>query len=128
MASFQAALAIEYFSLDNIGERVFMNTIASIILFATSTVAYWCLGMCSSPLPLGCGTFGSPLDISSGSAWTGRAQSDSDNLLRRVDFWHLIRGGAIARAGIQRICKRRACNDSISTAPVLWQWSTCSSE
>jgi len=86
MASFQASPTIEYFALDNIGQGVFVNTIASMNLFAISIVAFWCWGTLLSALALGCGTFLSPLDLCSGSAWVDGAQSESDNLLRRVDF------------------------------------------
>jgi len=37
----------------------------------------------------------------SSSAWVDGARSDSDNLLRRVDFWRLSSGGAIAPAAFR---------------------------
>jgi len=74
-----------------------VNTIASMNLFATSKVAFWCWGMFRSLLALGCGRFGSPLHLlGSTSARADGARSDSDNLLRRDDFWRLSSGGAIA--------------------------------
>jgi len=76
-----------------------VNLIAFMNLVATSTVAYCCCGMFGSALALGCGTFWSPLDLRSGSTWVDVATSDSDNVLRRVDFWPLSSGGAIAPAG-----------------------------
>ena len=42
----------------------------------------------------------------SGSTWVDGARSDSDNLLRRNDFWRLSSGGAIAPAGFQEFGSR----------------------
>jgi len=78
-----------------------MNTIASLNFFATLKVAFWCRGTFLAAQALGCGTFWSPLELDSGSAWVDGARSDSDELLRRVDFWRLSSGGAIAPAGFQ---------------------------
>jgi hypothetical protein len=50
MASFQTWSTIEYFSSERIGQGVFANTIASINLFATSKVAFWCWRTLWSPL------------------------------------------------------------------------------
>jgi len=101
IASFQASSMIEYLPLDTIGQGVIVNTIASMNLFATSKVAcrYW--GIMWSALILGCETFWSPLDLCRGSTRVDGAWSDSENWLRRVDFWHLSSGGAIASAGFR---------------------------
>ena len=72
MASFQASSTIEYLSLDNIGEVVFVSKIALMNLFAISQVAFWCWGTFCSPPALGCRTCRSPLDIGSGSTWEDR--------------------------------------------------------
>jgi len=56
-----------------------------------------------SPLALHAGTFSSPLDLGSGNAWVGGAQSDLHTLFRGVAFWHLSNGGAYAPAGFWEI-------------------------
>jgi len=76
-----------------------VNTIASMNLFATAKVAFWCWGTFLSALALGCGGFCSPLDLGCGNAWADGARSDSDDLLRRADFWRLSTGGAIDPGG-----------------------------
>jgi len=98
MASFQASSTIEYFSSETIGQGVFVNTIASMNLFAISKVACWCWGMLWSPLTFRWGTFWSPLALGSGSACT---TSDSRDMLM-TDFWRLNNGGAITQAGCCR--------------------------
>ena len=88
---------IEDWSSDIIGQGVFVNTIAPMNLFATSKVDFWCWGTFWLLLALGCGILWSPLDLlGSSSAQADGAWSDSDNLLRRDDFWHLSSGGASA--------------------------------
>jgi len=78
-----------------------VNTIASMNLFATSKVAFWCWGTFLSLLALGCGAFWSPLDmLGSTSARVDGAWSDSNNLLRRVNNWRLSSGGAIVAGGV----------------------------
>ena len=42
----------------------------------------------------------------SSSARVNGAQSDSDNMLRRIDFWRLSSGGAIAPAGFREFGSR----------------------
>jgi len=66
-------------------------------LFATSKVAcLWC-GTFGSLPALVYGIFWPPLDLLwSTTAQADGAQSDSDNLLRRDDFWLLSSGGSIA--------------------------------
>ena len=55
---------------------------------------------------MGCGIVWAPLHFGSGSAWVDGAPSDLDNWLRRVDFWCLSSGGAIAPAGFQEFGSR----------------------
>jgi len=98
MASFQASSTIEYLSSHKIGQGVVMNTIAFMNLFATSKLAFCCEGTFWSVKALGFGTFWSPLDLRSRSASVDGAQSEADNLLRRVDFGCLRSGDAIAPA------------------------------
>jgi len=87
IASFQGSSTIQYLSSDNIGQGVFMNTIAFMNLFATSKVAFWCWGPFWSLLSLGCGLFWSPLDLlGSTSAKADGARSDSDNWLGGMTF------------------------------------------
>jgi len=83
-----------------------MNTIGSRNLSATSKVAFWCWGTSWSALALGCETFWSPLDLCSGSAWVDHAPSDSDDVFKRVAFWCLSSGGAIAPARFQEFESR----------------------
>jgi len=99
MASVQASSTSEYLSPVNIGQGVFVNMIVSMNLFTTSKVTIWCWGTVWSALAVGCGTFWTLLDLRRGSAWAHCAQLNSDNLLRRVDFWLLSSGGAIAPPG-----------------------------
>jgi len=98
MASFQASSTIEYFSSEMICQGVFVNTMASMNLFATSKVAFWCWGTLWSPPAFGWGTFWSPTALWSRSACT---TSDSRDMLM-TDFWRLSNGGAIAPAGCRR--------------------------
>jgi hypothetical protein len=107
MASFQASSTIQYLSSDNIGQGVFLNMIASMNVVATSKGAFQCWGTFQSLLVLGCGIFWSPLDLlGSTSAWADGSWSDSDNLLRRDDMWHLSSGGAIAPGRFQEFGSR----------------------
>jgi len=100
MACYQASSTIQYMLSDNTAQVVFVNMIASMNLFAISTVAFGCWGIYCSGLALGGRTIWSPLDLCSGSAGMDSAWSDTDNLLRRVDFWCLSSGGSIAPAGL----------------------------
>jgi len=101
LASFQASSTIEYLWLDNIGQGVFVNTIASMNYFVTSKVASWCWGICWSALALGCRTFWYPLGFGCGSTCADGARSDLDGLLKRADFWRLSSGGAIDPGGFR---------------------------
>jgi len=101
LGSFQVSSTIEYLTMDIIGEGVFVKRIASKNFFTTSKAAFWCRGTFWQPQAMGCRTFRSQLDLGSGGAWLGGAQSDSDNLLRRVDFSYLSSDGAIPTAGFR---------------------------
>jgi len=98
MASFQASSTIEYFSSEMIGQGVLVNKIASMNLFATSKVAFWCWGTLWSPPAFGWGTFWSPRVLGSRSACT---TSDLHDMLM-TDFWRLSNGGVITPAGCHR--------------------------
>jgi len=102
-ASPQRSQVLPGLSWGNIGQAVFVNMIASMNLFTISNVAFWCWGMFWSPLALGCGTFWSPLYLQGGRAWADSERSDPDHLLKRVDFLHLSRGGAIAPAEFREL-------------------------
>jgi len=107
MASIQASSTIEYLSSDIIGQGFFVNTFASMNLFATSKVAFWSCWMCWSILALGCGVFWSPLHLmGSTSTRADGARSDSYTLLRRVDFWGLSSGGGIVAGGLPQFGSR----------------------
>jgi len=94
--SFKASLSIQYLVSDNTGQGIFVNTIASTNLFTTSKVVFWCWGRFWSALALGYRTFLSPLDWGRGSTGVDGTTSKVDNVLRRVDFRCLTRGGSIA--------------------------------
>jgi len=100
MGSFQALSTLEYFSSELIGQRVFVNTIASINRLPISMVPIWCSGTLRYPLAFGSRTLLSPPALGTGSAWAGK-MSDSCNILM-VDFWHLRNGGAKAPDGCRR--------------------------
>jgi len=91
---------MECFTSDIIGQIVFVNTIASLALGATSDVALWCCGTFWSPLALGCATFWSPVDVDSGSTYGVDAQSDSHNLLRWAVFCRLSHCWSIVEPGV----------------------------
>jgi len=94
--SSQASSTVDHWSPDNIGQGVFVNPIASMNRLATSKVAFCCWGTFWSELALGCGAFWTALDFDCGSAWAdSSACSDSDYLLRKVDFWRLSSSSAI---------------------------------
>lgn len=77
-----------------------MNTIASMNLFAISKVAIG-IGQ-HSDLHWPSVVEHSGLDQTWVVAALGRmVQSDSDHLLKRVDFWHLSSGNAIALGGFR---------------------------
>jgi len=82
-----------------IGQRVFVNTIASMNSFATSKVAFCCWGTLWSPLAFGWGTLWSPLAMGRESACT---TSDSHHMLM-ADYWHLSNGGVMAVTGCHRL-------------------------
>jgi len=65
MSGFQALITIQYLSCDIIGQGVFVNTIASMTLLATTKIALWYWVMFWSPLALGYGTFWSVIDLDS---------------------------------------------------------------
>jgi hypothetical protein len=113
MASVQASSPIKDLSSDNIGQGVFVNTIASMNLFATSNVTFWCWGTFCSVLALGSRAFLFPLDVGGGSTWVDGAGSDSDDLFRRAVFWHLSSGGAIDPGGFWGF-GRRGCAITVS--------------
>jgi len=91
---------MQYFSLEMIRQRVFLNTIVSMNCFATSQVAIWCRGTRRSPLASGWRTLWAPLALGIGRAWAG-TKSDSRNMLM-VDYCCLSNCGAMAPAGCHR--------------------------
>jgi len=103
-----------YFSLDNIGEGVFHNTIAYMNHFANSSIAFWHWGMFWSALGLGCRTYWSPPAMGSGSTWARVGWSDRHTLLRRVDFSHLSSVSGIIQAWLYASERGVCANETFS--------------
>jgi len=86
MTIFQHCSTIKNFLWDSVDHGTLVNTITPVHHFAALEDAFYYWWTLWSPIALGYRTFWSVLGFGGGSTCAGDASSDSDNVMRRVDF------------------------------------------